>query len=145
MKTISEIAYVVMWIAIYRGITGWLGPEFMTNFSNFMFGPYVDLYNLHYRDMMPGWNNPFVIIIVLAIIAMMTRNWYQLTRWVAALAIALVFFDIAIWILDPTRAAIPDPDWVLYAITGFGWLLFSGALIEPAFRSWLRNKINNRS
>ena len=66
MRTSGLIAYLTILITLYRGTMLWLGEETVNNISEFMFGPYVDLYNLHFRQMMPGWDSPFVIIILLA-------------------------------------------------------------------------------
>lgn len=144
MRTSGLIAYMTILIALYRGTMLWLGKETVNNISEFMFGPYVDLYNLHFRQMMPGWDSPFVIIVILALAVMFFWNWFSVSRTIASFVIALFVFDMGFWYLDPTRAQQPDPDWLLFSLIALGWLMLAHAISEQLFWAWLRDKREGR-
>lgn len=145
IRIMSEIAYMVILIAIFRGLKIALGGEFLDNLYDFMLGPYIQLYDKHYSSNLPDWAMAFVVIIGLAVCVMMFRNWFKITRFVAAFIIALVIFDIGYAQLDPIAAPPIEIDWILFATIGLGWLFLSGALIERAFWLWLRSKIFGRA
>jgi hypothetical protein len=145
MRMISEIAYMVMLIAGYRAIKVALGEDTITNLSEFMFGPYIRVFDTHFSSGLPDWAGAFIAIIGICILAMMLRNWIKTTRYISAFIIALVSFDLAYLYFDPAIASPIDVDWLLYAVIGLGWLFLSGALVERAFWLWLRSSLFGRA
>lgn len=145
MRTTGLIAYLIILIALYRGITGWLGEEFMANFKEFMFRPYIDYYHLHLEQIMPGWSNPFVIIILVAYSVMFFWNWFPVSQMLCCFVIAFFTFDLGFWYLDPARGSPPDPDWFLFSMMAAGWMIVAHAISEQLFWAWLRDKLDGRA
>jgi len=136
---IKEIAYWVILIAMYYGVTGWLGADTMSNFSEFMFRPYIDLYNLHYRDMMPSWDNPVVIIIMVALAFMMGKNAINVSRQISGLVVALLIFRLAFLALGANDAVWPSSRFLLIGAACLAWLVVSAFFVDESLKTWSRS------
>ena len=112
---VKEIAYWVILIALYYGITGWLGEEFMRNLKEFMFRDYINYarkYDL-YNTLVPSWDNPVVIIIAVAMAFMMGKNAINVSRQLCGLVVALLIFRLAFLALGSADAVWPSTRFLL--------------------------------
>lgn len=137
---IKEIAYWVILIALYYGITGWLGEEFMRNFKEFMFRPYIDYaikYDL-YNTLVPSWDNPVVIIIAVAMAFMMGKNAINVSRQLCGLVVALLIFRLAFLALGSSDAVWPSTRFLVIGAACLIWLVLSAFVVDESLKTWLR-------
>lgn len=141
MPIIKEIAYWVILIAMYYGVTGWLGADTMSNFSEFMFRPYIDLvtkYDLQ-NTLIPSWDNPIVIIIMVALAFMMGKNSINVSRQISGLVVALLIFRLAFLALGANDAVWPSSRFLLIGAACLAWLIISAFFVDESLKGWLRS------
>ncbi|MCB1418274.1 MAG: hypothetical protein KDJ74_04440 [Notoacmeibacter sp.] len=138
MRILFEIGYMVFLMAIYYAVTHWLGAEFMANFTAFMFDDYIRIWTVHLQPMMPGFGHPAVIVILIALIVMMIPGLLRISRFAAALIIAV--FIVRLAFLTFGAAGAPAPSFALAIMAAFalGWLFMASAIGDGGLWGWLR-------
>lgn len=145
IRTSFEIAYIIVLLAMYHAAITAIGPDTLNELKQFMFGPYIEVYQEHFQGRkLPDFMGAYLLIIAVAFGFMFLRNWYRLSRQGCSLILAIIIFDLIRWNLALAGSERPDPDWLLYGITALGWLFLSGALAEDGFWQWWRDKHEGR-
>ena len=135
-----EIAYSIILIAAYYGVTNFLGAEFMANLSESMFKPYTDLatkYNL--SQFIPSITHPIVIIILVAACFMAGKNGIRISRQICGLVVALLIFRVVFLLFGSADAVAPSGRFVMIGLACLAWLFISALFDQENTGGALRN------
>lgn len=135
-----EIAYWVILIAAYYGVTNFLGAEFMANISQSMFGPFIDVWKNHrLGQFIPSITHPIVIIIIVAACFMAGKNGLRISRQICGLVVALLIFRVVFLLLGSADAVAPSGRFVMIGLACLAWLFISALFDEENSGGALRN------
>ena len=112
----------------------------MRNFKEFMFRPYIDYaikYDL-YNTLVPSWDNPEVIIILVAMAFMMGKNAINVSRQLCGLVVALLIFRLAFLALGSADAVWPSTRFLVIGAACLIWLVLSAFVVDESLKTWLR-------
>lgn len=140
MFTVAKIAYAVLLLSAYYGITAYMGVTFMDDFWTFMFADYVAVYDTHIATRWPGWTHPIVLIMAVAILAMFLPGVLVLGNLVAILTLALFITRAGFMLLGAEGAPAPTMGLAIKAMIAFGWLLLSSAIGDHSLWNWFRDR-----
>ena len=145
MRTLSLIGYLVFLMATFYGITNALGPEFVANLTEALFGGYVTYWNYHIGPNLPGWTNPTVLVILVAFAVTILPGVLKLSRFFASVIIAVFAVRIAFLMLGAAGAPAPSAALFMAALFAAGWLLVTAALVDRSLWNWIRDKTDQMS
>ncbi|MEM7669211.1 MAG: hypothetical protein AAF317_08670 [Pseudomonadota bacterium] len=135
-----KIAYTVLLLSAYYGITAYMGAAFMDDFWTFMFADYIAVYDTHIATRWPGWTHPVVLILTAAMLAMILPGVLALGNLVAIITVALFITRVAFLLLSADGAPTPTIELAIYALMAFGWLFFSSAIGDRSLWNWFRDR-----
>ena len=136
---------LVVWIflaILYYAFATYMGLGNMTHFRIFMFGGYIDLWNLHFaplaRALLQNWANPFVLMLG----ALLLWRWrvmgvISLTRSICAIIAGIFLVRVAVYVFD----LYPVHMTLSYAATGAGafvWYIASAYLVDAYLKGRLQ-------
>lgn len=138
MRIASDIGMMVLFMAIWHAITHWLGVEFMTNLTAFLFDDYIALWMRYMVPILPGFGHPAVTVMIIAFIVMSLPGLLRISRFVASFIVALFAVRAAFFIFGAEGA--PEPSFTLgaMALASLGWLFLASAIGDGGLWAWLR-------
>lgn len=138
MRIASDIGIMVLFLAIWHAITHWLGLEFMTNLTAFLFDDYILWWTVYMVPILPGFGHPAVTVMVIALIVVIIPGLLRISRIVASFIIALFAVRAAFFIFGAEGAPEPTLTLGMIALASLGWLFLASAIGDGGLWAWLR-------
>ena len=138
MTLFSQIAMIVFFMALYYAILHGLGPEFVANFTAFMFDDYIAYWDHYLAPNMPGFGHPAVMVILAALVCALVPGFFRITRFIASVIIAIFLVRLGFAMTGAQGAPAPTFDGAILAAFALGWIIFASALGDRTLWMWLR-------